>query len=588
MKFLNLILLQIIILFSINAKLSMDFIKKSQTSNTKPELEIEIKYPSRTYQKIIEFYIDLENLFPDKLEVKEMGITDSGHPLHLVTYNPEGTFDFNTINKEKAVILINNGIHPGEPDGIEATMQFFSDLANGTIELPKNTIVTTIPVYNIGGALNRNSTTRTNQNGPEEYGFRGNARNYDLNRDFIKSDSRNAKAFAEIFHYVNPDVFIDNHVSNGADYQYTLTHLFTQHNKLGGELGDYLHKTFIPEVEKNLKQNEWDITPYVNVFNRPPDEGFTQFMDSPRYSTGYTTLFNTLGMMVETHMLKPYEDRVNGTYAIMKSLLEVTDANYKTIKTLRKNANNQIKTGGSYPVQWEIDSTKVTTLNFKGFEAEYKTSVVTGKQRLFYNRKEPFTKKVNYYNYFKPKLEITIPKAYIIPQGWWNVIELLKINQIEIQQLKKDTLINIEMYRIEDFKTHTSPYEGHYMHYNTTISKQQEKILIPQGDYLVMTDQPGMKYLLETLEPEAVDSFFNWNFFDTILQQKEGFSPYVFEEIAEELLKNNPEIKQRFESKKLEDNTFKDNGYAQLNWLHKQSEHYEKAHLRYPILRVLN
>ena len=71
-------------------------------------------------------------------------------------------------------------------------------------------------------ALNRNSTTRTNQNGPESYGFRGNARNYDLNRDFIKSDTKNAKTFAQIFHLVQPDVFIDNHVSNGADYQYIL------------------------------------------------------------------------------------------------------------------------------------------------------------------------------------------------------------------------------------------------------------------------------------------------------------------------------------------------------------------------------
>ncbi|MEX0995532.1 MAG: M14 family metallopeptidase [Flavobacteriaceae bacterium] len=557
-----------------------------QAKNLKKDHNTTI-YNTSYYIEVINFYNDLSKIHKT-INLKVMGLTDSGHPLHLVTFNPEGTFDFGELQKEKAIILINNGIHPGEPDGLEATMQLFSDLANGTIIIPKNTIIAAIPVYNIGGALNRNSTTRTNQNGPEEYGFRGNARNYDLNRDFIKSDSRNARAFAELFHYVNPDVFIDNHVSNGADYQYTLTHLFTQHNKLGGALGDYLNKTFIPEVEKNLKQKEWDITPYVNVFNRAPDTGFIQFMDTPRYSTGYTTLFNSIGMMVETHMLKPYEDRVKGTYEIMKSMIEVTDANFKSIKSLRKNAFEQFKTGEEYPIQWEVDSTQYTSLKFKGYESEIIKSKVTGKDRLFYDRDKPFTKEIPFYNYFKPKKSVRVPKGYIIPQGWWNVIELLKVNQIEMLRLEKDTLIQTEVYRIEDFNTRTSPYEGHYMHYNTSISKQPEETVVKKGDYLILTDQPEMRYLLETLEPEAMDSFFNWNFFDTILQQKEGFSPYVFEEIAEELLENNAELKQKFELKKQEDNAFRENGYAQLNWLHKQSEHYEKAHMRYPILRVLN
>ncbi len=545
------------------------------------------KVQQKTYAEVISFFETLDdNHF--SINITTFGQTDSGHPLHLVTFSSDGTFDFNKINKEKAVILINNCIHPGEPDGIEATMQLFRDLANGSIEIPKNTIITTIPVYNIGGALNRNSTTRTNQNGPEEYGFRGNARNYDLNRDFIKSDSRNAKAFAEIFHYINPDVFIDNHVSNGADYQYTLTHLFTQHNKLGGELGDYLHETFIPEIEKNLSQKNWDVTPYVNVFNRPPDYGFTQFMDYPRYSTGYTALFNTLGMMVETHMLKPYEERVKGTYAIMKSMLEVIDANFKVIKALREAENKTLRSGKEYPIQWEIDSTRHTKLQFKGYESEYIKSNVTGMDRLFYDRDKPFTKEVVYYNYFKPVNYVTVPKAYIIPQGWWNIIELLELNQIEMTQLKKDTLIETQVYRIESYNTRNSPFEGHYMHYNTKVSKQVEKTSVKKGDYFVNSNQPGIKYLLETLEPEAIDSFFNWNFFDTILQQKEGFSPYVFEEIAEQLLENNPALKSKFESKKQEDKVFRENSYAQLSWLHKQSEHYEKAHLRYPILRVLN
>lgn len=184
-----------------------------------------------TYTQVIDFYNRLARTYPS-VKVVEKGTTDSGLPLHLVLLNPDEKFNIDQIRTHKRILLINNGIHPGEPDGIDATMMLFRDIAQGKIKSPEHTLMATIPVYNIGGALNRNSHSRTNQNGPVEYGFRGNAKNYDLNRDFIKNDSKNAKSFAQIYHQLKPDVFIDNHVSNGADYQYVLTHLFTQHNKL--------------------------------------------------------------------------------------------------------------------------------------------------------------------------------------------------------------------------------------------------------------------------------------------------------------------------------------------------------------------
>ncbi len=542
---------------------------------------------SPAYKDVIAFYQNLD-LNYSTIKLMEIGTTDAGYPLHIIVFNPEATFDLKKLKHTKATLLINNGIHPGEPDGIDATMTLFKELAEGKMNAPKNTLIAAIAVYNIGGALNRNSTSRVNQNGPSAYGFRGNARNYDLNRDFIKTDSRNTEAFAELFHMLNPDVFIDNHVSNGADYQYTLTHLFTQHNKMGGDTGNYLHTFLIPALEKSLSEKNWDITPYVNVFNSPPEKGFTQFMDYPRYSTGYAALFDTFGLMIETHMLKPYKNRVEGTYEIMKSMIEITDKNYQQIKDLRKNAYLQYKTRDLYPVQWKIDSSKVTTLQFKGYESSYKKSNVTGKDRLFYDREKPFIKPVSYYNHFKPTSHITIPKAYIIPKGWWNIIHLLEINNIKMNPIEKDTVITVEVYRMEKFETRTTPFEGHYLHYNTTISKTTEELNVSEGDYIVHTNQPGVKYLLETLEPESVDSFFNWNFFDTILQQKEGFSPYVFEEIAEDLLLKNPKIKIEFESKKAIDVTFKENWYAQLDWLYKKSPHYEKAHMRYPIYRIMN
>ena len=518
--------------------------------------------------------------------VSTVGETDAGQPLHMVTYNPEKEFDFETIRKNKRIILLNNGIHPGESDGIDATMMLFRDLVTGKIATPKKTVLVTIPIYNVGGSLNRNSTSRANQNGPLEYGFRGNARNYDLNRDFIKCDTKNAKAFAEVFHLVQPDVFLDNHVSNGADYQYTLTHLFTQHNKLGGSLGQYLHNEMTPALEKNLASKNWDITPFVNVYNKVPEKGFSQFIDLPRYSTGYTTLFNTIGMMVETHMLKPYKQRVEGNYEFMKSMIEIVETDSEKIKLLRKDIYKTILNKNTYPIKWVVDTSKTTTINFKGFEGDMISSDLTGAQRLKYDRTKPFSKDIIYQNYFKPSLEVTIPKAYIIPQGWHNIIDLLKLNQVEMTQFKNDTIITVEAYKIDNYETRNMPYEGHYPHYNTHVVSNKKKLPFRKGDYVINTDQTALRYLLETLEPEAPDSFFNWNFFDPILRQKEHFSPYVWEDNALELLDNNPSLKTEFESKKVTDKVFANNWHAQLNWLYKQSNHYEKAHLQYPVYRT--
>ena len=468
-----------------------------------------------TYEKTIKYYEDLADTYSG-ISIQNIGETDSGKPLHIVTLNTDGHFNFDNLRENKRILLINNGIHPGESDGIDATMMLFRDIVQGEIEAPENIVLVAIPIYNVGGSLNRNSTTRTNQNGPKEYGFRGNARNFDLNRDFIKSDTKNARAFAQIFHLVKPDVFIDNHVSNGADYQYILTHLFTQHNKLGGELGKYIHNNMMPKLEQKLADKKWDITPYVNVFNRTPEQGFSQFMDSPRYSTGYTTLFNTLGMMVETHMLKPYKQRVEGTYELMKSMIQIVDEDAELIKTERAKANAYFMTQKTYPLQWTKDTTKTSTLNFKGFEGEFIDSELTGAKRLKYNRDKPFTKEVTYSNYFTPTLEVSIPKSYVIPQGFHTVIDLLKLNHVEMTQFEKDTTLTVETYKIESYETRKGPYEGHYLHYNTQVKAETKELSFRAGDYLIHTNQTALRYLLETLEPQGPDSFFNWNFFEFI------------------------------------------------------------------------
>ena len=556
-----------------------DFTTQFETSNGSETPE---------YKEVITYYRDLANTYSE-ISLFEMDKTDSGEPLHLVVFNADGKTTLSDfINTTKNKVLVNNGIHPGESDGIDASMLLLRDIVqNDSLQKKyENTLIAVIPVYNIGGALNRNSHTRANQNGPKEYGFRGNARNFDLNRDFVKQDTKNAVAFAQIFHTVNPDVFIDNHVSNGADYQYAITHLFTQHNKLGGELGNFLEAEMRPALEASLTQKGISITPYVNVWGSTPEKGFSQFFDSPRYSTGYTTLFNTLGMMVETHMLKPYKIRVEQTYELMLSMLSFTEERSTEIKDLRSKATQELLSKKKYPVAYTVDRENPTILQFKGYEGGYIDSKVTNGKRLFYDRSKPFTKSINYYNNFVVTKEVDIPQAYILQQGWHDIVSRLKNNQIEFAPLNEDTVFEVDVQYIEDYKTRTSAYEGHYLHYNTKVKRVKKKVTFKKGDIYIPTNQEGVRYLLETLEAEAPDSFFNWNFFDTVLQQKEGYSGYVFEDIAEQFLKDNPEVKKELDDKIKTDADFAKNPRAQLYFIYTKSPYYEKAHLALPVFRV--
>ncbi len=540
------------------------------------------------YEEVIEYYQTLSKKYLE-ISMFEIGTTDTGKPLHVVVLNTDGeTSKKELTNSTKIKILINNGIHPGESDGIDASMLFLRDIvrSDSLKKQYQNALITIIPVYNVGGALNRNSHSRANQNGPEEYGFRGNARNYDLNRDFIKQDTKNAASFAKIFHLINPDVFIDNHVSNGADYQYAITHLFTQHNKLGGVLGTYLEKEMRPYLESSLAKQDIPITPYVNVWGSTPEKGWSQFFDSPRYSTGYTSLFNTLGLMVETHMLKPYKIRVEQTYALLFSILNFAVENNVTIKNKRKDAIEYWQNKKDYPIHYSVDNANPSRITFKGYEGSYIDSKVTNGKRLFYDKNKPYEKEVNYFNNYTVSKEVQIPEAYILKQGWHEVIERLNHNNITYRVLEKDTIMHVVEQHIESFDTRKKAYEGHYLHFNTVVNKNTKRITFSQGDLLIPTRQQGIRYLLETLEAEATDSFFNWNFFDTILQQKEGFSSYVFEDIAYDFLQNNPEIKAELDKKIKMDSSFAKNSYQQLYFIYQKTPHYEEAHLRLPIYKL--
>ena len=533
-----------------------------------------------TYAQIISWYQQLARQYP-QAKLVEVGKTDVGKPLHLFLLAADQKF---TSRPDRVTLLINNGIHPGEPEGIDACMMLARNLLKAN-KVPKNVLVAIVPVYNVGGCLNR-GVSRVNQNGPASYGFRGNARNLNLNRDFIKAEAQNTQAFQTMYQSLKPQVFVDNHTSNGADYQHVLTYFATQKDKLHPNVSGFMTQAFQPELDKLLMVSGFPPAPYVNHPGDTPENGLIGYNDTPRYSTGYAALFNCFGFTLETHMWKAYPARVRASYAFDEAVMQLCAREAQPILANQNRANEAVRRQQTVPLSYSLDRTKVDSVLFLGYEASYKTSDVSGLKRLYYDRSKPFTKRVPYLNNFVVDVQIEKPRAYLISQAWPQVIRELQRNGVAMQVLPKDTLMTVSAYYITDYKSPQRPYEGHYLHTGVKIRTELQPIQFYKGDYLIQTDQTTNRYIVETLEPQGIDSFFAWNFFDSILDQKEYFSGYIFEDTAAELLQKDPALRKKLDEKRASDKAFAENADAQLDFIYRQTPFYERTHNRYPVYRV--
>ena len=373
---------------------------------------------SSSYEEVIDYYKQLSQDFAS-ISFKTMGQTDNGVPLHLVIYSPDAEFNFNKYRKERTIIFINNAVHGNEPDGVDATMLLFRNLAQNEIKLSGNVMVVTIPAYNIGGMQENRKES---------------AAHYNLDNDFVKADVENTLSFAKIFQEVQPDIF--------------------NKQKLGAFLGGYIENVLTPRLADTLL-NRSDIFK-EDMLHKPFRRLIVdETIGRANNAIGYASLWNCIGVRLNTHIFQSYKQRVEANYETMKTIIEVADADNQYIKQLK------IK-------QAQTDAKEVS------------------------------------------------PEYYIIPKAWQQVIARLNAHNIEMKELTKDTLMNVNYYKIEDFKTITHPFEGHYLHFDTQVSNHKEKMQFYKGDYVVPASQFAKRYLLETLEPTAADSFFNWNFFDSI------------------------------------------------------------------------
>lgn len=539
-----------------------------------------------TYDQIIRSYQRLDSLYSNALYL-EVGPSDCGRPLSLFLIQKEAfgsETGLSQLARGKQVSLINNGIHPGESCGMDASLQWANELleAGGAAE---GQLIAIIPVYNIGGSLQARPHTRANQNGPHLQGFRGNASNLDLNRDFIKADALNTFSFWAIYQALRPQIFVDTHTSNGADYPYTMTLIATQKDKLAPALVSFQQETMLPYLYQNMEA-AWPMVPYVNVFGRTPNGGYAAFLETPRYASGYTALFHSLGFITEAHMFKPYPDRVAATLAFLRVLQSFSEKHQAAILKAYADAKAWEKSSTEFPVRWELDSTDHEKLSFNAFAASYEKSPLGNYQRLRYDRSKQEQLEIDYYPSYRASQMAKLPRYYVVPQAWREVIQRLQYHNVQMQALAQDTSIGVTSTYLKNWEHSNGPYEGHFRTEVKEVEQRQQERRFYAGDYLISANQENAYFLASVLDARSVDSYLSWGFFDIIFQQKEYFSPYIFEDQAIEMLAQDEELARDFKAWQEANPEQVGNAWAVLSFIYRRSEYYESEHLRYPIAEI--
>ncbi|MEP6849755.1 MAG: M14 family metallopeptidase [Acidobacteriota bacterium] len=530
----------------------------------------------------------------DKIVYRSIGKSNQGRDIPLLIAADGGTFTPEAARKAgKAVIFIQAGIHPGEIDGKDAGLALLRDavITKTLPNLLKDVVILYVPIYSVDGHENSNPYMRINQNGPDEMGFRGNANYLNLNRDYMKADAPETRAWLGLWNEWKPDFFIDCHVTDGADFQYNVTYEYAHFQEISPVLKSWMDDHFDGKVVPKIEAEGNILTHYVEFAGREVTGGIETFIATPRFATGYTPLRNRNGLLIETHSLKPYRSRVRGTYDTLRYTIEEIAAAKATLFEANKKADDEtIERGRTYDPTRQYPLTlavtdRSTPLAFKGVEYKIEDSPISGGKMIAYGT-APLNITIPRFDEGKVVTSIDPPLAYIVPAEWVDVIDVLKLHGVKFDTLKKPQTIEVESYKLTQPKWATSSFES-----RINLTCKQERIketrTFSAGSIVIPMAQEAANVAIHLLEPNGPDSFVTWGFFNAIFEQKEYGEGYVIEKLAREMLAKDPNLQKEFDEK-LKDPAFAKNPRARLNFFYEHSPYYlnQKVGI-YPVGRIL-
>ena len=583
----------------------------AQTPDWRTPTEISNYRTTPDYAETVAYLERLAAAAPVQVRIDNFGKTGEGRDLKIVIASKDGVFDPAAIHASgRAILLVQNSIHAGEMDGKDACPALLRDIVqnqNGAKRLLDHVVFVFIPVYNLDGHERRSPWNRINQNGPEVIGWRGNGTNINLNRDYMKADAPETRAFLKMFHRWLPDFFVDDHVTDGADFQYDVTFSADAGPDVAPATARWLRDTVSLELERQVDAAGHLAFPSLINLNdeTDPAKGLATSNTPPRFSTGQMILENRPGLLVEMHMLKDYKTRVTGNYEVLRALLEVLNRDATKLIALNREGDAAAARLGAHPlgnekfplaIDWNNETTPVV---FHGYQFRRALSDVSGAMSISYTH-EPWNVTLPLAIGAKVVTATAPPAAYMIPPQWTRVIDVLVAHDIAVRRTTARWTGKVEHYRCTGMQWQGPPFEGRHPIFAGEGAGAQpghfgqctlttESITFPAGSVVVPLNQRLSKVAIHWLEPEAPDSAVRWGFFDSIFEQREYGEAYVLEKLARESLARDPALKAEFEHRVQADPRFAANPAARLEFFYDRSPWGLANHIgEYPVGRLLS
>ncbi len=547
------------------------------------------------YRDTISYLRRLESAAPGKIHLETFGTTPQGRPMTMVIASNDGIFTPPEARAaHKPIVLIQAGIHPGEIEGKDAGLMLLRDFAV-TGKLPHlldHVVLIYIPVFSVDGHENSSPYNRINQNGPESMGFRGQSQYLNLNRDYVKADAPEMRAWLKLWNRWLPDFLIDIHTTDGADYQYDLTWYTEDPHKLDPAVNDWQHAAIADNAIPAFEKRGHLASIYLEFKDgSDPLSGIENFGSGPRFSTGYAALQNRPALLIETHMLKSYETRVRASYDLVALLLEYINDHPQSLlaATAKADADTIARAqdkSARVALTFKPDPA-ATPFALKGFAFTKQHSDISGRTWIQYDPTKPKSYDIENWNGLLPDLSIAPPAAYVIPAQWTAMIDRLDAHGIAYRRIRDPRTVRADGYQIDGPRWAAKPFEGHLMLTAFQLGSVSREANLPPGSVVVPLNQRTANVAIQLLEPQAPDSLLHWGYLDAIFEAKEYGEPRVVETLAREMLAKDPALKAEFDAKLRDDPAFASDGGARLNFFFQRSPWYTAQHVgAYPILRL--
>ncbi|HEY6245071.1 MAG TPA: M14 family metallopeptidase [Pyrinomonadaceae bacterium] len=526
------------------------------------------------------------------IQFQTFGFSGQGRALPLLVCSEAGVFSPEAAKeKGKAIVLIQACIHAGEPDGKDALFALLRDVAitKSAEGLLQNVVLLFIPIYNSDGHERSSPYNRINQNGPVSMGWRTTATYQNLNRDYMKADTPETRSWLRLWNHWQPDLFIDCHVTDGADYRCNITYHHEHHSGIDSGVLAWERDVFGHKVAPATEAAGNVISWYLEfIDNRDLKLGTRDFNGSPRFSTGYVPLRNRPGILIETHMIKDYRSRVIGTYDFLRSALHEVNLDPSRLIEVGRKADEQavrlVDKYSLYPLDFKLTD-EVTPLELKAFSYVTEESDISGELRVIFGR-EPLDLTVPMYQTFEVTKAVKPPRAYIIPLQWQSVIDVVKAHGLQTTELPDTASMNVESYRFTNVQWPSEPFEGRHMPRFELETIIEERVFAA-GSVIVSLEQPLSRVALNLLEPAAPDSLARWGFFNAVFEEKEYAEHYVLEDLARQMMANDPSLADEFVRAIAEDPEFASNPAERLRFFYKRSPYWDPQMNLYPVGRLV-